>query len=236
MRDGVLRSKRPTGPGRYAPRMRDWSRIALRLVAATMAYNVVEAIVAVGSGVEADSIALVGFGLDSVIECSAAAVVLRHLVLVSRAAAPGAVESSERRARRFIGLTFYALAAYVAFEAGRTLWLRAPPAPSPIGIVLAALSAVTMPTLAAWKLRAAREIGSAALRAEAKETLACAWLSVALLVGLGANALGGWWWADPAVALLMVPWLIREGTEGVRGEECCEGGRDEAAPGDARSG
>ncbi len=211
--------------------MRDWNRIALRLVAATMAYNVVEAVVAVWSGAEADSIALVGFGLDSVIECSAAAVVLRHMVLVARRADAEAVEASERRARRFIGFTFYALAAYVAFEAGRTLWLRETPAVSGVGIALAALSAVFMPAIAAAKLRAAKEIGSGALRAEAKETLACAWLSVALLAGLGANALGGWWWADPVVALLMVPWLIREGTEGVRGEECCGEGEDPSCAG-----
>ena len=201
--------------------MRDWSRIALRLVAATMAYNVLEAGVALWLGVEAESIALVGFGLDSVIECTAAAVMLRHLVVVSRGVSLEEVESSERRARRLIGFTFFALATYVAVEAGRTIWLRDPPRASVPGIVLAGLSVAVMPTVAFWKLRAARELDSGALRAEAKESLACAWLSVALLVGLGANALAGWWWADPAVALLMVPWLIREGCECVTGEECC---------------
>jgi divalent metal cation (Fe/Co/Zn/Cd) transporter len=211
--------------------MRDAKRTALRLVAATMAYNVLEAVVAVWSGAEAGSIALVGFGLDSVIECSAAAVVLRHLVLVSRGADGEAVEASERRARRFIGFTFYALAAYVAFEAGRTLWLRAPPSASSVGIALAALSAAIMPTIALLKLRVAREMGSAVLRAEAKETLACAWLSVALLAGLGANALAGWWWADPVVALVMVPWLLREGSEGIRGEACHDGGSFDGSAG-----
>ena len=210
--------------------MRDWSRIALRLVAATLAYNVLEAGVALWFGVEAESIALVGFGLDSLIECAAASVMLRHLLVVSRGLSPEAVESSERRARRFIGFTFFALAAYVAVEAGRTIWLRDPPQASPPGIVLAGLSVVVMPAVAVWKLRAARELGSGALRAEAKETLACAWLSAALLVGLGANALAGWWWADPAAALLMVPWLLREGREGVTGEECCAADRRERGP------
>jgi divalent metal cation (Fe/Co/Zn/Cd) transporter len=201
--------------------VRDWNRIAGRLVAATMAYNVLEAGVALWAGERAGSIALLGFGLDSVIECAAAAVVLRHLSLTARGAAPEALAASEHRAHRFVGGTFLALAAWVAFEAGRTLWVREPPDGSVPGIVLAGCSLVLMPLAAAGKLRAAREIGSAALRAEAKETLACTGLSAALLAGLGANALAGWWWADPAVALLMVPWLVREGLEGLRGETCC---------------
>jgi divalent metal cation (Fe/Co/Zn/Cd) transporter len=201
--------------------MRDWRRIALGLVAGTMAYNVAEAVVALWAGVDADSIALLGFGLDSVIECAAAGVMLGHLLVTARGADAAAVEASEHRAHRFIGATFLALAAWVAFEAVRTLGRAEPPRASAVGIVLAALSTILMPFAAAWKLRAAREIGSAALRSEAKETLACAWLSVALLLGLAANAWKGWWWADPAVALLMVPWLVREGIEGLRGEGCC---------------
>ncbi len=200
--------------------MRDGRRIALRLVGATLGYNVLEAVVALWSGVAADSVALVGFGLDSVIESAAAVVMLRHLVLTDRGADPEVLEASEHRAHRFIGFTFFALAAYVVLQAGRSLWLREPPQESIPGIVLAALSAVIMPAVAAWKLRVAKELGSPALRSEAKETLACAWLSVALLAGLGANAWAGWWWADPAVALLMVPWLGREGLEGVRGQGC----------------
>jgi divalent metal cation (Fe/Co/Zn/Cd) transporter len=189
-----------------------------------MAYNVAEAVVALWAGAEAESIALVGFGLDSVIECAAAAVLLHHLLATRAGRDAEAAEASEHRAHRFIGFTFFALAAYVAFQAAGSLWLGEPPAPSLPGVVLAALSAVLMPLAAAWKLRLAREIGSAALRSEARETAACAWLSAALLLGLGANALAGWWWADPAVALAMVPWLAKEGLEGLRGEGCCEDG------------
>jgi divalent metal cation (Fe/Co/Zn/Cd) transporter len=119
-----------------------------------------------------------------------------------------------------VGVTFLLLAAWIGLQATATLWMREAPRESLIGIVLAALSLVLMPLLSLGKLRAAREIGSEALRAEAKETLACAWLSFCLLLGLLANSLLGWWWSDPLAALVMVPWLVREGLEGVRGEEC----------------
>ena len=201
--------------------MRDWRRIALWLVGGTMAYNVAEAGVALWAGADADSIALVGFGLDSLIECAAAGVMLRHLVLTARGADREVLEASEHRAHRFIGFTFFALAVYIALQASRTLWIAAAPSASLPGIFLAAASVIVMPVAALWKIRAAREIGSAALRAEAKETIACAWLSAALLLGLGANAVAGWWWADPVTALVMVPWLVREGFEGLRGEGCC---------------
>lgn len=108
-------------------------------------------------------------------------------------------------------------------QGGWTLWKQAAPEESMIGIVLAIASLVIMPLVFWGKLRAAREIGSAALRAEANETLACSYLSFALLLGLVANAAAGWWWADPVAALLMVPWLLKEGREGLRGEPCCDG-------------
>jgi divalent metal cation (Fe/Co/Zn/Cd) transporter len=108
----------------------------------------------------------------------------------------------------------------VTLQAGATLWQRAAPDESPLGIALAAASLVVMPLVSWGKLRAAREIGSAALRAEARETLACSYLSFALLLGLVANAAAGWWWADPLAALAMVPWLLREGREGLSGEAC----------------
>ncbi len=116
---------------------------------------------------------------------------------------------------------FIALAAYVALQSGWMLWTAAEPGESLVGIILAAASLVIMPLVACGKLRAARELGSGALRAEAKETLACSYLSFALLLGLAANAAAGWWWADPVAALLMVPWLVKEGREGLRGEGCC---------------
>jgi divalent metal cation (Fe/Co/Zn/Cd) transporter len=171
-----------------------WTRVALNLVIATMAYNVLEAVIALWSGTSAASIALIGFGLDS-------------------------VERTEQRVHRFVGITFLLLATYVTAQAGWTLSSRAAPEESPIGIGLAVASLIVMPLVAWGKLRAAREIGSGALRAEAKETLACSYLSFTLLLGLAANAAAGWWWADPLAALLMVPWLILEGLEGLRGED-----------------
>jgi divalent metal cation (Fe/Co/Zn/Cd) transporter len=198
-----------------------WTRIALWLVVATMGYNVLEAVVALWSGVEAESVALFGFGLDSVIETAAAAVLLRRLRVEARGADAETIASMERRVRRFVGGTFIALAAYVALQSGWMLWTAAEPGESLVGIILAAASLVIMPLVACGKLRAARELGSGALRAEAKETLACSYLSFALLLGLAANAAAGWWWADPVAALLMVPWLVKEGREGLRGEGCC---------------
>jgi len=196
------------------------ARVALILVAATMAYNVVEAVIALWSGTAAESIALFGFGLDSLIECAAAAVLLWRLAVEARGADPEEIEASERRVRRFVGGTFFALSAYVIAQAARTLVLREAPGRSIVGIALAAASLLIMPILAWAKMRAADRVGSRALKAEAKETLACAILSFTLLVGLVANAIAGWWWADPIAALLMVPWLVKEGLEGIRGEEC----------------
>lgn len=184
-----------------------------------MAYNVVEAGIAVTSGILAGSIALIGFGLDSVIELAAAAALLWRLTVEARGADTAAVERSERRVGRFIGATFLALAAYVLVVALLSLVTGDQPGESIIGIVLAAVSLVIMPLVAWGKLHAAAEIGSSALRAEARETLACAYLSLALLLGLAANAAAGLWWADPATALLMVPWLVREGIEGLRSEK-----------------
>lgn len=208
-----------TGGGDRSSRNARWRRIALWLVVATMAYNAVEAGIAVGSGIAARSIALVGFGLDSVIELAAAGALLWRLRVEERGAESDAVERAERRVRRFIGGTFLALALYVLIEAVITLSGGAHPEESLIGIVLASASLVIMPLIAWGKLHAAGVIGSASLRAEARETLACAYLSLALLVGLVANAAAGFWWADPSAALLMVPWLIKEGIEGLRGEE-----------------
>jgi len=198
---------------------RNWTRLGIYLVAATMAYNLVEAGIALWSGVVAGSIALVGFGLDSIIELAAASVLFWRLRVEAGGAGKEIVEAAERRVHRFVGFTFFALAAYVLVIAVWTLVGPGEPAESLVGILLALASLIIMPLVAWGKFRAAREIPSPALRAEAKETLACSYLSFALLLGLTANALAGWWWADPAAALLMVPWLIREGWEGVSGGE-----------------
>jgi len=194
-----------------------WLRIALSLVVATMAYNLVEAIVALWSGAEANSIALVGFGLDSVIELVAASALLWRLWVEWTGARRDLLDLAERRVHQVVGATFLLLAVYVTAQAGWTLWRSAAPEESSVGIALAVASLLIMPLVSWGKLRAAREIGSAALRSEAKETLACSYLSFALLVGLVANASLGWWWADPLAALFMVPWLLREGLEALRG-------------------
>jgi divalent metal cation (Fe/Co/Zn/Cd) transporter len=197
---------------------RHWRRIGLWLVGATMGYNVLEGMVALWAGLHAGSIALVGFGFDSFIECAAAAALFWRLGIEARGADPETIERSERRVHRFIGGTFLALALYVLVLASWTLWHQDAVSESTIGIILAVASLVIMPLVAWGKLHAAKTIGSAALRAEAKETLACSYLSLTLLLGLVANAVAGWWWADPAAALLMVPWLVKEGFEGLRGE------------------
>jgi divalent metal cation (Fe/Co/Zn/Cd) transporter len=188
-----------------------------------MAYNVAEGAIALWAGAHAGSIALVGFGLDSYIECAAAAALLWRLTLETRGAHSEAVERSEQRIHRFIGSTFVALALYVLVQAGWTLWSRQTPEESLVGIILAAASLVIMPLVAWGKLHAATAINSAALRSEAKETLACSYLSFTLLLGLVANTVAGWWWADPIAALLMLPWLIKEGMEGLQGEHCVDG-------------
>jgi len=195
-------------------------RIGLWLVAATMAYNVIEGVLALWAGWHAKSIALVGFGFDSFIECAAAAALFWRLGIEAQGADPETIERSERRVHRFVGGTFLVLALYVLLQAAWTLWVQETVAESRLGIVVAGLSLVVMPLVAWGKLHAATAIGSAALRAEAKETLACSYLSFTLLLGLVANAIAGWWWADPVAALLMVPWLVKEGVEGLRGESC----------------
>lgn len=169
-----------------------WTTIAIWLVGATMAYNVIEAVVALWSGAAADSIALLGFGLDSVIETAAAAVLLWRLWVEARGADAETVERTEQRVHRFVGWTFFALAVYVTVQSGSALWMANAPEASLVGIVLAAASLLVMPLVSWGKLRAARELASAALRAEAKETLACSYLSLALLLGLAANAAVGW--------------------------------------------
>ena len=194
--------------------MTDAARLAVRLVVLTLVYNLLEAGVALWSGFATKSVALVGFGLDSVLECAAAGVLLWRLRLEFGGTSEAELQATERRVHRFVGVTFFALAAYVVGQAAWTLGFANPPEESWVGMALAGLSLTVMPVVAWAKIRAAREIGSAALRAEAKETLACSYLSFTLLVGLAANALWGFWWADPVAALAMVPWLIHEGREG----------------------
>ncbi|HVS15895.1 MAG TPA: cation transporter [Thermoanaerobaculia bacterium] len=216
----VARQRPASSEAGAAPR--DWARSARWLVGSTMAYNALEGVLAIAAGIAAASIALVGFGLDSFIELAAAGALFWRLRVEARGASVAVVEHTERRVHQFIGGTFLALALYVTGQAGWVLWRAEAPEESRLGIALAVASLLVMPLIAWGKLRAARHLGSAALRAEARETLACSYLSFTLLLGLGANALAGWWWADPVAALLMVPWLVREGLEGLRGESCCD--------------
>jgi divalent metal cation (Fe/Co/Zn/Cd) transporter len=195
------------------------ARAALWLVGATLVYNVIEAGIAVWAGTEAGSIALLGFGLDSLIEIAAAAFMLWQLSLEFSSENEERIENAERRVHWVVGFTFLALAAYVLVESILTLVSGDRPQSSLVGIVLAAVSLAVMPLLAWAKLRVAGRIPSQALRSEAKETLACAYLSFTLLIGLVLNEALGWWWADPTAALFMVPWLVWEGIEGLRGDE-----------------
>ncbi|MFQ5684134.1 MAG: cation diffusion facilitator family transporter [Candidatus Binatia bacterium] len=186
----------------------------------TVGWNVVEGVIAIGAGVVAGSIALVGFGLDSTIE------VASGLVLIWRLRKHGFgdeedEETAEKKAIFFVGTTFFLLALYVIYESGKKLFFQEQPAESLVGIILAIVSLIVMPWLAVWKKRIASEINSRALRADALETLACSYLSLTLLLGLGANVLFGWWWADPVAALAMVYFLLKEGREAV--EEGWEG-------------
>jgi divalent metal cation (Fe/Co/Zn/Cd) transporter len=183
-------------------------------------WHAVEAAIAVGAGIAAGSIALVGFGADSLVEGLAGFVVLWRF-----AAARATSDAAERRAQQLIALSFYAIAAYIAFEAIRSLATADEPSASWVGIGLAAFTLATMPPLAAAKARVAEALGSSASKSESRQTMLCAYLSAALLVGLGANALLGWWWADPVTALAIAAVAVKEGRDSWAGEACC------AAPG-----
>jgi divalent metal cation (Fe/Co/Zn/Cd) transporter len=184
-----------------------------RLQFLTIAYNSLEAVAALIAGVLARSIALVGFGLDSLIEVTSGGAALWRLYRG---------EHAERLALRLVGSSFLALAAYVAWEAVESLWTGQAPARSIPGIVLAAASLVVMPLLARAKRRVAAGLGSAALEADARQTDFCLYLSGILLGGLLLNAFLGWWWADPVAGLAMTPIIAREGVRAWRGQLCCD--------------
>ncbi|MFF5757488.1 cation transporter [Streptomyces longwoodensis] len=187
------------------------------LVAATITYNVIEAIVAITAGTLASSTALVGFGLDSVIEVSSAAAVAWQFSAADHAVR----EAREKTALRIIALSFFALAAYVTVDSARALTGTGEAQHSTPGIVLAALSLAVMPFLSAAQRRAGRELGSASAVADSKQTLLCTYLSAVLLVGLLANSLFGWSWADPIVALAIAAVAVKEGRAAWRGDNCC---------------
>ncbi|MGZ4818019.1 MAG: cation transporter [Terriglobales bacterium] len=191
-------------------------RLGRRLEYLTLAWNSLEAFVAIVAGVIAGSIALVGFGLDSVIECFSGGVLLWRL----RAGEEG--ERREQLALRLVGLSFFALAMYVTYDAVASLVKHEKPESSWFGIAVAIASLIAMPLLARAKRRVAARLNSSALRADSRQTDICAYLSAILLGGLLLNALLRWWWADPVAGLIMVPIIAREGLEALRGKTCCE--------------
>jgi divalent metal cation (Fe/Co/Zn/Cd) transporter len=190
-------------------------RRAKALAWAGNAWHVVEFAVAVGAGIAAGSVALVGFGIDSVIEVLAGVVVV-WLFSGGR----GSSHAAERRAQQLVAASYAILVAYVVVEAARDLVGSHHPSVSWVGIGLAAVTAPAMPVLARAKRRIGRTLGSSATVSEAGQNMICAYLSIALLVGLGANALLGWWWADPAAALVIAAVAAREGIESWRGDAC----------------
>jgi divalent metal cation (Fe/Co/Zn/Cd) transporter len=187
------------------------------LVAATITYNVVEAVVAISAGTVAGSTALIGFGLDSVIEVSSAAAVAWQF----SARDHDVREAREKVALRVIAVSFFVLAAYVAVESVRALASGADPDHSTVGIVLAAVSLAVMPGLSYAQRRAGRELGSATAVADSKQTLLCTYLSAVLLVGLVLNSAFGWSWADPVAALVIAAVALKEGRDAWRGDTCC---------------
>jgi divalent metal cation (Fe/Co/Zn/Cd) transporter len=184
------------------------------LVATTITYNIVEAAVAIGAGALATSAALIGFGLDSLIEVASAAAVAWQF------SGPDP-EARERTALRAIAVSFFALAIYITLESIRALLGAAEAKPSTVGIVLAAASLVVMPLLSFAQRRAGRKLGSASAVADSKQTLLCTYLSGVLLIGLLVNGLLGWSWADPLVALVIAVVAVKEGREAWRGHHCC---------------
>lgn len=185
----------------------------LRLEYFTIGWNVVEAIIAIGAGALAGSIALVGFGLDSIIETISGLILLWRLQKEVRGGSAEESKKAERKALIVVGITFFLLAGYVAYESSKKLLLREVPEESLVGIVLAIISLIVMPLLSYFKLKTAKQLASKALEADAMETAICAYLSFTLLLGLSLNATLSWWWADPIAAIAMLPVIIREGWE-----------------------
>jgi divalent metal cation (Fe/Co/Zn/Cd) transporter len=191
-----------------------YHRAARRIEYASIAWTSLESIAGIALAIAAGSIALLGFGVDSIIEVATSIILLWRLSAV-------ADDSREKSAHRLVGFGFLALGIFVAIESARMLIGHSPPRPSYFGIGYAAACVLVMPLLARAKRRAAHQINSDALHADSHQSDICAWLSAILLAGLGLNALFGWWWADPLAGLCMVPIVFREAIAGLRGETCC---------------
>jgi divalent metal cation (Fe/Co/Zn/Cd) transporter len=190
------------------------ARTGRRLEYFTLAWNMTEASVALGAGVIDGSIALVGFGADSLIESASGGILLWRLQ------AHHSDKRREQLALELVGVSFFLLAAYVAFDAAKSLLQYEPPQISIVGIILSVVSLIVMPLLARAKRRVAGRLASRALEADSRQTSLCAYLSAILLGGLVLNAFFGWWWADPVAGLIMLPIIAHEGVEAFRGEAC----------------
>jgi cation diffusion facilitator family transporter len=203
------------------PRLRaNLIRRGLRLALFTVIWNVLEGAIAVASGIMAGSIALVGFGIDSFIETTSAVVVGWRFSYEMRDRLPAQIEKAEAWSARIAGALLLALAFYILLDSSRRLiCIGHEPEPSMVGIALTAVSLAVMPLLGRAKLRIAERLDSKALRADAYESITCAWLSATTLAGLVVNAASGWWWADPLAALVLTPLIVREGLEGLGGGE-----------------
>ena len=197
-------------------------RRALHLEYATVGWNIVEGLVAVGAALAAGSVALLGFGVDSFVETASGAVLVWRLRAERGDHDHAAIEQLDGRAHRLVGISLFLLAGYIALDAGSSLWTGERPEVSWVGIAVTAISIGAMWWLARAKRRAAAALGSRALAADSFQTSACFWLSIITLSGVGLNGFFGWWWADPAAALAMIPLLVREGREAWRGEDCCD--------------
>ena len=197
-------------------------RRATRLEYLTVGWNIVEGVLAVSAATAAGSVALLGFGLDSFVESTSGLILLWRLSREKgdRNTSPEDIERLDQRAHRLVGATLFLLAAYIFVDAGLALWNSERPETSLVGLVLVSLSIPVMWWLARAKAATARELGSRALEADSFQTMACWWLSVVTLGGIGLNAALGWWWADPLAALGVAALVIREGVEAWRGTSC----------------
>lgn len=196
---------------------------AANLAYLTIGWNVVEGVIAVSAAASAGSVALLGFGLDSFVESTSGLIVLWRLSRERRStgASADAIEKLDRRAHRLVAGTLFLLAAYVSVDACFALWNGDRPETSIVGLILVSVSIAVMWWLARAKSAVARDLGSQALEADSFQTLACWWLSIVTLAGIGLNAAVGWWWADPLAALGVAALVVREGAEAWRGESCC---------------
>ena len=197
-------------------------RHATALEVLTVAWNVVEAAVAIMAAIAASSTALLGFGIDSVVESASGAVLLWRLRAENGARDHAAVAALDRRAHQLVGVSLFLLALFVAAEAIQALWTGDRAKPSTLGIVITVLSIAVMWWLARAKRVTARALGSRALEADSFQTTACWWLSFIVLAGVALNAAFGWWWADPIAALAMTYVLVREGRQAWEGDDCCD--------------